>query len=303
MRNFTLRLKLLLLSAGIFFCLSQPAKACVDYHTTVFITCHYDTVNFTDIAITVSNLRLFGGNPNDFCSCGITNYTDVFTNIHYVAFVDSGTTNPVTGFDVWNADANSTNAWESVLATGDWSGFVSGVNGNGLQSGSPVELIIRASLPAGYYFSLLDSNVYATQLGTDEWDNTNQTLANSHQSITSFWTGWPGTFIAEHSGSTYFSDLDNSIITSLDEKIEPSYLEIGPVPAMDRLYVHLNNPDLTLQSASLYNLSGQKVGRVPLDGLRSGKVELDVSTYPEGVYFLKLETTSGVQTKKFVIQH
>lgn len=303
MRKFTHRIKLLLLSASAFLLFALPARACVDYHTTVFVTCHYDTVNFTDIAIKVSNLRIFGGNPNDFCSCGITNYTDIFTNIDYVAFVDSGTTNPVIGFDPYVASANSTSAWESVLATGDWNGFVSGVNGNGLTPNAPVELIIRASLPAGYTYYVLDSNIYATQFGTDEWDNTNQTLANSHQSVSSFWSATSVDLVAEHSGSTYFSDLDNAVLTNLEKGLEPSFLEIGPVPTKDRLYVHLDNPGIRLETASIYNLSGQIVGSVPLDGLFSGRTELDVSAYPEGVYFLRIKTASGEQTKKFVIQH
>lgn len=303
MRKFTLQVKTLLLTALAFFFLATPTKACIDFHTTVFITCHYDTTNWTDISVTVSNLRLFGGNPNDFCSCGITNYTDVFSNIQYVAFVDSGTTNPVAGFDVFNADANSSSAWESVLATGDWSGFVSSVNGNGLTGSAPVELIIRASLPMGYTFTLLDSNLQVTQLGTDEWDNANQTLANSHQSISGFWTGGAATFIAEDPANGYFQDLDNAILLSTEGPAVPSYLKIGPVPATDRLFIHLENPSLSLLNAAVYNVEGRLVGNVPLDAIRSGKTEVDVSAYPEGVYFIKLKTEKGEQTEKFVIQH
>ena len=302
MRTFTQRIKILLLALGSFFLLTTPTKACVDWHTTVFVTCHYDTVNFTDIAITVSNLRLFGGNPNEFCSCAITNWTNIFSQINYVAFVDSGTTNPLPGFDVWNADANATNSWESVLATGDWSGYVSSVNGAGLPAGQAVELIIRASLPMGYTFSLIDSSLTVTQLGTDEWDNTNQTLANSHQSITGFWTGGQPTYIAEYS-STYFDDLDNAILTSVADRLEEKLIEVGPVPAKDRLYVHLRNDNFILETAEVFNMSGQKVMEIPLAGLHSGRMELDVSAYPNGVYFLKLQTQQGVQTEKIVIQH
>ena len=303
MHTFTRHLKLLaLLLIGPLF-LAQPAKACVDYHTTVFITCHYDTTNFTDIAITVSNLRIFGGNPNDFCSCGITNYTNMFSQIQYVAFVDSGTTNPLAGFDVWTPNSNASNAWESVLATGNWNGFVSGVNQNGLVVNAPVELIIRASLPPGYTYSVLDSNITVTQLGTDEWSNTNQNLVNSHQSITGFWTGGAPTLIAEQGNSTYFQDLDNAILLNVDNAVERAYLEVGPVPARDELRVKLNQPHLFLEDAAVYNTAGQLIDRVPLTELRSGNASVDVSAWPEGIYFLRVRTATGDQTKKITIIH
>jgi hypothetical protein len=301
MKNFTLQLRLLALSAFAFLAFSQPVRACVDYHTTVFVTCHYDTTNWTDIAITVSNLRLFGGNPNDFCSCAITNYTNLFTTIQYVAFVDSGTTNPVPGFAPWSGSTNASNAWESVLATGDWSGFVSGVNGNGLTATNPVELIIRASLPPGYNFSLLDSNLTVTQFGTDEWSDTNQNLTASHQSITGFWTGGAPTYVAETSTSTYFTDLDDAILLGLKDLVKISVMEIGPVPATDHLYVKLPNPALQLESAQIFNAAGQMMGDIPLRAFASGKARLDLSSYPDGIYFLHVRTDEGVQTKKFVV--
>ncbi|MEM0998487.1 MAG: T9SS type A sorting domain-containing protein [Bacteroidota bacterium] len=304
MKNrFTYRIKLFAFACFASLLLAQPLRACLDYHTTVFITCHYDDPTFNEIAITVSNLRLFGGNPNDFCSCGITNYTNLFNQIQYIAFVDSGTTNPLAGFDVWTPDANSTNAWESVLATGDWNGFVSSVNGNGLPANTKVELIIRASLPPGYTYSILDSNVVATQLGTDEWDNTNQNLANTHQSVTGFWTGGSPQLIAEPANSTYFQDLDNSILLSAEGPKNQAYLEVGPIPASDHLRLRLKNPHLFLDAAEIYNAAGQQVARVPLSVLHSGEAEIAVYDYPEGIYFLRVHTANGNQTKKFMILH
>lgn len=300
MKKFTLQLRILALSTFAFLAFSQPVRACLDYHTTVFVTCHYDTTTWTDIAITVSNLRLFGGNPNDFCSCAITNYTDIFTNVNYVAFVDSGTTNPVPGFASWTGSTSASNAWESVLATGDWSGYVSGVNSNGLTAANPVELIIRASLPPGYSFSILDSNLTVSQLGTDEWSDTNQNLTGSHQSITGFWTGGQPTYVAEN-GPAYFNALDNSILLGVKNQVKASFVEVGPVPATDHLYVKMPNPALQLESAQIFNAAGQMVGDIPLQAFTSGEARLDLNAYPDGIYFLHIRTAQGVQTKKFVV--
>ena len=290
----------LLLSCSLLFSFllisTQKSKACVDYHTTVFVTCHYDTTNFTDIAITVSNLRLFGGNQNDFCSCGITNYTNIFTNIQYVAFVDSGTTNPVAGFDVWNANANASNAWESVLATGDWQGFVTGVNGNGLTPTAPVELIIRASLPLGYTFSILDSNLTVSQIGTDEWSDTQQNLTASHQSISGFWSGT--SYVAEQLGSTYFTDLDNSILVGNKPAMETAGFDLYPNPAIDQINLLVHDYHVLQPQIELLTATGQRLDFQP--SFQGNLMNLDISDLPAGIYFVRMNTEIGLSTKKFV---
>ncbi|NND76925.1 MAG: T9SS type A sorting domain-containing protein [Flavobacteriales bacterium] len=273
---------------------NEKANACVDHATTVTVTCHYDTTNFTDIALTVSNLRLFGGNPNEFCSCAVTSWTDIFTDISYVAFVDSGTTIPVPGFDPYVADANATSAWESVLATGGWSGFVSEVNGNGLTANAPVELIIRASLPPGYTYSILYSSFEENYLGTDEWDNTSQDLANSHQNL--LFLDIP-TFIVVNDGSTYFTDLDNAILTNV-EMLGAEKIKIYPVPATNEIRIQLNQAEI--ENLSIYSISGQLINSHDLTAFRDEEYTLDIREYSSGIYHVLLRSSSGIVTEKFM---
>lgn len=281
--------------------LSQQSRACVDQAAWVRVTCHYDTVNWEDVAVTVSNLNLAGGAPNQFCSCAINGVTSIWSDIQYVAFVDSGTTNPVAGFDVWTPDANASNAWSNVVQFGTWDGFVANVNQNGLLNGVPVELIIRAKLPMGFTFSVLDSSLSSSQVGTDEWDANGDSLANSHQQVNWLTSGGAPTYMPEGAQSTYFDDLDNALMTSLEEQLQPALLEIFPVPVVDKLYVKLADPSLFIEGLELYSVNGQQM--MEIEHLNQGPAVLDMSGYVPGVYFLRVRTDEGMVTKKVIKTH
>jgi hypothetical protein len=273
----------------------QQARACVQVHDSVYVRVHYETPGNTDVSITVTNLRLATGTPNEFCSCGITNVTNVFSTILYVAFVDSGTTNPYQGFDVWDASAPAANAWNTVLATNDWSAFVSEVNSNGLTFNHPVDLIIRARLAPGYTYSFLDSALYVSQLGTDAYDNTNQVLGNMHQDISGF--QGPHTLIPEGPGSTYFANLDAALMTSKPDPKVLENLSVYPVPARDRLNVALHNPLNSLVEIAIFDAMGKRIQQLDVKGQEA---IVDVAALPKGVYFMKVTTANGVKTQRFV---
>jgi Secretion system C-terminal sorting domain len=286
-----------LLFFGFILLTPSQSKACVDYHNdSVYVIVHYDSTNFTDVTLTLTNLRLFGGNPNQFCSCGITSYTNVFSNILYVAFVDSGTTNPVQGFDVWDASANAANAWNNVVATGNWSGFVSMVNANGLAANAPVELLIRARLPVGATFYLMDSAIYYTQMGTDEWFDGSQTLGNTHQSVSGI--DGPFDYRPEAPGSTYFSDLDAIFLTGRTAPQQRDGIDVFPVPAQDKVYVALRDPGSTLDRIEVYDAIGRIVFQQ--NASESRQSELNFAGLPTGMYFLQLHSDKGVLTKRIV---
>jgi Secretion system C-terminal sorting domain len=275
---------------------NQRLAACVQPHDSVLVRVHYETPGNTDVSITLSNLLLATGTPNEFCSCGITNVTSIFTNILYVAFVDSGTTNPYPGFDVWDASAPAANAWNTVLTTNDWSAFVSHVNTSGLTINTPVELIIRARLAPGYTYSILDSALYISQLGTDAYDNNLQVLGNMHQDISGL--HGPHTLIPEGPGSTYFATLDAALMTGRAAPQATYPLDIYPVPARDRVTVSLPNPLSAIHGLEIYDATGKRL--FSQTGLKSHSEVVDVSTLPDGVYFLKVQTADGIQTRKFL---
>ncbi len=189
------------------------AKACVDYWTppSITVTVHYNAM-FTEALVVVSNLSLFGGPNGAFCSCAITTVTDDFSDLQYIAFVDSGTYEPVAGFAPWDASVSAGSAW-STIQSGDWNGFIAEVVGPGISTGTPVELLIRAALPPGASFSSLDSTITYSALGTDEWSPTDEELTFSHNSLGNL--GSAGSIIYIEEPDTFF-DLVDGIVLSVE---------------------------------------------------------------------------------------
>jgi hypothetical protein len=189
------------------------AKACVDYWTppSITVTVHYNAM-FTEALVVVSNLSLFGGPNGAFCSCAVTTVTDNFSDLRYVAFVDSGTYQPVAGFAPWEANVSAGSAW-GALQPGDWNGFIAEVVGPGISTGTPVELLIRAALPPGASFNSLDSTITYSALGTDEWSPLDEELTFSHNSLGYLGQAASIVFIEEPDA---FFDLVDGIVLSVD---------------------------------------------------------------------------------------
>lgn len=191
----------------------SPSSACVDYWTPPAITVTVEIdASFTEALITVHNLNLFGGPNGAFCSCAVTTWTNMFSDLQYIAFVDSGTYNPVPGFAVWDASASAASAWGN-LQPGDWNAYIAEVVAPGINTGTPVELLIRATLPPGYTYNMVDSSVTYASLGTDEWSVSGNDLAFSHNSLGSFVNS---TIVIEFVTLDFF-DLVDDLVTSTPE--------------------------------------------------------------------------------------
>lgn len=301
-------LKVLVLCLLLLPCFQTPAKACVDHHPTTGIQTRilFDSTNFQNLIIVISNLNLAGGQPNQFCSCGLNGpYTggNSFGTIQYVAFVDSGTTNPVQGFDTWSADAMATSAWDNVLQNGQWNGFLADVNQSGLIAGQPVEIYIKVQLQLPFWFggSLLDSVANATSLGTDEWSASGDSLVASHQSVSGITSGGPATHVALTPGSTFIDDLD-SMLVSVRERQEALSFVLYPVPATDRLFVKLVHPGVTTwYRYEVFEATGKMVTSSGMSGPSRAQFALDVTALDAGMYFIRMHSDQGVQTKRFQV--
>lgn len=211
----------------LFFMLPNVSKACLDPDTTVIVTVNYDTLDTSpcptakEVEIRISNIRMMNEDPNKVCACALASTSGLFTDIIYIAFVDSGTNNPYKGFGKFNENAKSSQAWKSKYsAKGDWSGFVATVLNSGLKSQDPVELIIRAKAPNNTQVVFNDSlcnhdlsdYVGQSSLGTDEWDAVKEELKEGHQKV----RGLPvKTESFEQKTKKHFEDLDDEIITKV----------------------------------------------------------------------------------------
>jgi hypothetical protein len=57
---------------------------------------------------------------------------------------------------------------------------------------------------------------------------------------------------------------------------------------------------LKIENVEIADLSGKIVEAKNLSPLQNGNVTINVSALSQGIYFVKIETSKGIVTKKFV---
>jgi len=280
----------------------KQAKACVDFHPdSVVINILADTADCNFI-IEVSNLNMFGGNPNDFCSCGITNFIPQGVSIEWVAFVDAETQQPVEGFDLWDLSGLAGDSWEDADANSiDWSGFVSGVNDAGIVSGQDVNLwiILDMDLSGTEYEWLCDSDPGSIleffgqfSFGTDEWDDEGESLANSHQDITNFWDTYLGVNLIDHDTYlSYITILENHFNSV--EELDAKAISVYPNPSSEIITISAIDKDTSL---ILRDLPGNQVGIKFTD-----YNQIDLSGLPEAIYILEIQKRNTKISKRVIV--
>ncbi|GAB5539982.1 MAG: hypothetical protein Salg2KO_20850 [Salibacteraceae bacterium] len=216
--------KLLFLIPFLIFGLINDSKACFDPDTTIVVIVNYDTIDSggcayaSEVAIRISNLRVMNESPNKICACGFKNLDSTFSNINFLAFVDSGTNNPYNGIALFDSKLQASTAWDNSAGNGSWGGFIADVINGGLSATSPVEFIIRAKAAEGLVFidsnctgsATLEEQVNGLDFGTDAWDPILEDLDQSHQSIRELGEQQPVQMIQRN--ALFFSNLDGDIL-------------------------------------------------------------------------------------------
>jgi hypothetical protein len=102
------------------------------------------------------------------------------------------------------------------------------------------------------------------------------------------------------SGITQYVDVNDCVSTSLhDNKISSDDIKVFPIPATGSLFVELSSA--AQKSLDLYNCLGELIYT---SKLTTGINEISVIGLPEGIYFLKIKSTSNKQfLNKIVISH
>jgi len=255
--------------------------ACVDYHVPNPVTAKYNQA-LSELELTIHNLNIFAGADGDFCTCGVISaYESLFDGIYYVAFVDSGTTNLIQGFAPWVANQSASEAWqEHTSSVSPWNAFVAGVIAE-MTPGLAVELIIRMNVPDELQsLQGLIEALFSASLATDEWDAENETLAQSHLSISAF-------------GQMTFIEVDdNYFSTSVTELESVSYFSVYPNPSEGLLTLNFSeiHPN---QSIEVIDVKGRVIQTLSAAGLN--RMDLNLSSLESGYYFLRMRSDNAIK--------
>ncbi|MFM9985794.1 MAG: T9SS type A sorting domain-containing protein [Flavobacteriales bacterium] len=293
-----------LLLLAIITTASNYTLACVDYHPdSIRVVLSGDTSG-CNLEVRVQNLQMFGGNPNQFCSCGVIGSYDLGPDkpffIDYVVFVDAVTNIPVEGFDAFNFLNTASTSWENVDPTAfDWSGFVSLVNSSGIVAGQDVDLVIRghyehADCKDDLFYILIQKQPILTGggFGTDEWSNANNDLALSHNDITYFddileWDDVDYVFV----DSYYFDFLDGLVLSS--PEIISQEIVIYPNPVQETISLNLPfKSSIEILDAS---------GRIIYTTVLPANENLQVNQLTQGLYFIRIHSGDSILTSRFIV--
>mgnify|MGYP006266878409 CR=1 FL=1 len=96
-------------------------------------------------------------------------------------------------------------------------------------------------------------------------------------------------------------EVGSDSITDIEEVQPPSPVALFPVPATDYLTVQAEQPQ-DLETVEVWNAQGQRLLTVPTDGSESGILQIDVSSFPAGVYWLRTQIGQQLSTQKWIKQ-
>jgi hypothetical protein len=96
------------------------------------------------------------------------------------------------------------------------------------------------------------------------------------------------------------SYLSTIILGINDDKVSSNMLKLFPNPSTDIITV--NSQQLLVNGVEIYNALGEKVylNNRTIEQKNSRSIEINVSSFPSGVYFVKVKTEKGVAVRKFV---
>ncbi|MGI8892545.1 MAG: T9SS type A sorting domain-containing protein, partial [Bacteroidia bacterium] len=131
-----------------------------------------------------------------------------------------------------------------------------------------------------------DSSLSVSYLGTDEWDNNQNTLANSHFSISGF-----GAATYEIVSPDYFTSIQENAINNDNINIFPN-----PGNGIFHISSNLQDSDTDLE---IINLLGNIIYTCKLN---TNRMKIDINHQKAGIYFIRIKRNKEtILNKKIII--
>jgi hypothetical protein len=93
----------------------------------------------------------------------------------------------------------------------------------------------------------------------------------------------------------------NLILNEATTSFSENKINIFPVPASSFITIETATSDLVIKHITIYNEQGQLISSSN-NTIQKSKLNLSLSKFAAGIYFMELETNNGVLMKKFVVE-
>lgn len=246
-------------------CCDQPAAAPVaDFSWSPSGVCAGDCVTYTDQSV---------NNPTSWSwtFSGGNPATSALQNP--VVCYSSAGTYPVS-LTASNSNGSNTTTFNLQVNIADPSVSVNGATLTALQSGASYQWI--------------------------DCNNGNTAVAGATlQSFTASVSGSYALVISSANCSDTSSCLDVTIGNSVNEFIFSQYASVYPNPASEVLNILLFSADSEGRILTIENSTGQIIYS---ENISNSKMEISLEGYPSGIYFIRMDTSRGMMSKKFIRQ-
>ncbi|MCK4676526.1 MAG: T9SS type A sorting domain-containing protein, partial [Bacteroidales bacterium] len=98
---------------------------------------------------------------------------------------------------------------------------------------------------------------------------------------------------------TIFETIQVSAVEKFDKN---EFIKVFPNPAKDIIYIHFSNLNEQKITLEILNLNGQKILQRDQRYIDNDQIiDINLSSQPEGIYFLKIQLEDRLYTYKLVL--
>lgn len=102
-------------------------------------------------------------------------------------------------------------------------------------------------------------------------------------------------------GESYYSENCADVGVSIDEIILSNSIKISPNPTKDKLNIKFTDNTLKIEKLSVFNTLGEMLYTKEENDLNRDIIEIDLSNYEAGIYFVYIQAEDGVMRKEFAV--
>ncbi len=147
----------------------------------------------------------------------------------------------------------------------------------------------------GYEFDLAQSYDNCSLASVVNNINGLQTLAGAELPIGLNTIIWTVTDVMGNESVCSFDVLVNDFVNI--ENLPKSDIVIYPNPTTGKLTI--NNSKSIINNVVIIDITGKTIKQLPVN---SNQLTIDISSYPNGIYFIKLQNNEGIETRKIIKQ-